>query len=123
MSDVTFDMQKHSMEVHESVAEPWKVTLVDTGDLTGTGGRLKKVAGYLDGDDAFCMTYGDGLSDIDIAGSVAFHREHGGQVTVTAAQPPAGLALSASMARQSLRFRKSQRVKADGLMADFSFCR
>ena len=89
MSDVTFDMQKHSMEVHQSVAEPWKVTLVDTGDLTGTGGRLKKVAGYLDGDDAFCMTYGDGLSDIDIAGSIAFHRQHGGQVTVTAVQPPA----------------------------------
>jgi glucose-1-phosphate cytidylyltransferase len=89
MSDVTFDMQKHSMNVHQSVAEPWKVTLVDTGDLTGTGGRLKKVAGYIDGDDAFCMTYGDGLSDIDIAGSVAFHREHGGQVTVTAVQPPA----------------------------------
>lgn len=89
MSDVTFDMQKHSMEVHQSVAEPWKVTLVDTGDETGTGGRLKKVARYLEHEDAFCMTYGDGLSDIDIEASIRFHRQHGGQVTVTAVQPPA----------------------------------
>jgi glucose-1-phosphate cytidylyltransferase len=89
MSDVTFDMQKRSMEVHQSVAEPWKVTLVDTGDQTGTGGRLKKVARYVEGDDAFCMTYGDGLSDIDISASIAFHRQQGGRVTITAVQPPA----------------------------------
>lgn len=89
MSDVTFDMQKRSMEVHQSVAEPWKVTLVDTGDHTGTGGRLKKIARYVDGDKAFCMTYGDGLSDVDISASVAFHEQHGGQVTITAVQPPA----------------------------------
>jgi glucose-1-phosphate cytidylyltransferase len=89
MSDVTFDMQKHNMEVHQSVAEPWKVTLVDTGEQTGTGGRLKKVARYVEGDNAFCMTYGDGLSDVDISASIAFHRQHGGQVTITAVQPPA----------------------------------
>jgi glucose-1-phosphate cytidylyltransferase len=89
MSDVTFDMKQNRMEVHQSVAEPWKVTLVDTGDLTGTGGRLKKVARYLDGDGAFCMTYGDGLSDIDVTASIRFHRQHGGQLTVTAVQPPA----------------------------------
>src|ERR1700723_146358 len=65
MSDVTLDMQKRSMEGHQSVAEPWKVTLVDTGDQTGTGGRLKRVARYIEGEDAFCMTYGDGLSDVD----------------------------------------------------------
>ena len=75
MSDVTFDMKQNRMEVHQSVAEPWKVTLVDTGDLTGTGGRLKKVSRYLDGETAFCMTYGDGLSDIDIQASIAFHHQ------------------------------------------------
>jgi glucose-1-phosphate cytidylyltransferase len=89
MSDVTFDMQKRSMEVHQSVAEPWKVTVVDTGDHTGTGGRLKRVARYLEGDDTFCMTYGDGLSDVDISASIVFHRQHGGLVTITAVQPPA----------------------------------
>lgn len=88
MSDVTFDMKQNRMEVHQSVAEPWKITLVDTGDLTGTGGRLKKVAPYLT-EDAFCMTYGDGLSDIDVSASIEFHRQHGRQVTVTAVQPPA----------------------------------
>lgn len=89
MSDVTFDMKQNRMEVHQSVAEPWNITLVDTGDLTGTGGRLKKVARYVSADDAFCMTYGDGLSDIDVNASIKFHRQHGGQVTVTAVQPPA----------------------------------
>ena len=89
MSDVTFDMKANRMEVHQSVAEPWKVTLVDTGDQTGTGGRLKKVARYLEGDVTFCMTYGDGLGDIDIGSSIEFHLQHGGGVTVTAVQPPA----------------------------------
>jgi glucose-1-phosphate cytidylyltransferase len=89
MSDVTFDMQKRSMEVHQSVAEPWKITLVDTGEQTGTGGRLKRVARYIEHDDAFCMTYGDGLSDVDITASIAFHKQHGGWATITAVQPPA----------------------------------
>ncbi len=89
MSDVTFDMRQNRMEVHQSVAEPWQVTLVDTGDNAGTGGRLKKVAPYLKGEDAFCMTYGDGVSSVDIASSLAFHRRHGKYVTVTAVQPPA----------------------------------
>ena len=89
MSDVTFDMKENRMEVHQSVAEPWRVTLVDTGDDSGTGGRLKRVANYLEGEDAFCMTYGDGVSNVDVAGSIAFHRTHGKLVTVTAVQPPA----------------------------------
>src|ERR1700757_1913255 len=71
-SDVTFDMKANRMEVHQSVAEPWRVTLVDTGDQTGTGGQLKKVAPYVDREDAFCMTYGDGLSDVDITASITF---------------------------------------------------
>ena len=84
MSDVTFDMQKRSMEVHQSVAEPWRVTLVDTGDQTGTAGRLKRVARFVEADDAFCMTYGDGVSDVDISASINFHRQHSGRVTITA---------------------------------------
>ncbi len=89
MSDVTFDMSENRMQVHQSVAEPWRVTLVDTGDDTGTGGRLRRIASYLDGEDAFCMTYGDGVSDVDISATVAFHRGHGKLATVTAVQPPA----------------------------------
>jgi glucose-1-phosphate cytidylyltransferase len=89
MSDVTFDMRENRMHVHQSVAEPWRVTLVDTGDNAGTGGRLRRVAPYLEGEDAFCMTYGDGVSDVDITASIAFHRSHGKQVTVTAVQPSA----------------------------------
>ena len=89
MSDVTFDLQENRMQVHQSVAEPWRVTLVDTGENAGTGGRLKKVAQYLEGEDAFCMTYGDGVSDLDISASIAFHKSHGKLVTVTAVQPMA----------------------------------
>jgi glucose-1-phosphate cytidylyltransferase len=89
MSDVTFDMHENRMQVHQSVAEPWRVTLVDTGDNAGTGGRLKKVAPYLQGEDAFCMTYGDGVSDLDITATIAFHKSHGKLVTLTAVQPAA----------------------------------
>ncbi len=89
MSDVTFDMRDNRMSVHQSVAEPWMVTLVDTGENTGTAGRLRRIKSYLEGDDAFCMTYGDGLSDVDISASLRFHREHGKLATVTAVQPPA----------------------------------
>jgi glucose-1-phosphate cytidylyltransferase len=89
MSDVTFDMKENRMQVHQSVAEPWRVTLVDTGDNAGTGGRLRKIAPYLVDEDAFCMTYGDGVSDLDISDTIAFHRKHGKAVTVTAVQPPA----------------------------------
>ncbi|MBI3728193.1 MAG: glucose-1-phosphate cytidylyltransferase [Burkholderiales bacterium] len=88
MSDVTFDMQNNSMEVHEHHAEPWKVTLVDTGEDTMTGGRLKRVARYLQGEEAFCFTYGDGVADLDIAASIAFHKQHGKLATVTAVLPP-----------------------------------
>ncbi len=88
MSDVTFDMEHNSMEVHQRNAEPWRVTLVDTGEETLTGGRLKRVAGFLDGADEFCFTYGDGLSDLDIGAEVAFHRKHGRLATVLAVRPP-----------------------------------
>ena len=88
MSDVTFDMQQNRMEVHERHAEPWKVTLVDTGEETMTGGRLKRVARYIQDDEAFCFTYGDGVSDVDISSSIEFHRNHGKLATVTAVLPP-----------------------------------
>lgn len=88
MSDVTFDMKDNRMEVHQQKAEPWKVTLVDTGDDTLTGGRLKRVASYLEGERAFCFTYGDGVADIDISAQIAFHGKHGKWATVTAVQPP-----------------------------------
>jgi len=89
MSDVTFDMRENRMNVHQSVAEPWRITLVDTGDLAGTGGRLKHVVPYIQGEDAFCLTYGDGVSDVDISASIRFHQSHGKLATVTAVQPPA----------------------------------
>jgi glucose-1-phosphate cytidylyltransferase len=88
MSDVTFDMANNQMRVHEQHAEPWKVTLVDTGDDTMTGGRLKRVAQHIHNDDAFCLTYGDGVANVDITKEIAFHRQHGKWATVTAVQPP-----------------------------------
>jgi len=88
MSDVTFDMQSNSMAVHHKKAEPWRVTLVDTGEETMTGGRLKRVGDYLKDEDLFCFTYGDGVSDVDISKSIDFHKQHGKLATVTAVQPP-----------------------------------
>jgi glucose-1-phosphate cytidylyltransferase len=87
MSDVTFDMQKNSMEVHQRNADPWRVTVVDTGEATMTGGRLKRVASYV-GEETFCMTYGDGVGSVDITASIAAHRTVGKKATVTAVQPP-----------------------------------
>ncbi len=88
MSDVTFDMKKNQMQVHEQKAEPWKVTLVDTGEDTLTGGRLKRVAPYIQNEEAFCFTYGDGVADVDISTEIAFHKQHGKWATITAVQPP-----------------------------------
>jgi glucose-1-phosphate cytidylyltransferase len=88
MSDVTFDMQNNKVDVHQQNAEPWRVTLVDTGDNSLTGGRLKRVAGYVKDEEAFCLTYGDGVSDIDISAQLAFHKQHGKRATITAVQPP-----------------------------------
>src|SRR5450830_1656392 len=84
MSDVTFDMANNHMEVHCKHAEPWRVTLVDTGEDTLTGGRLKRVADYVKDDEAFCFTYGDGVSDVNIADTISFHKKHGKLATVTA---------------------------------------
>lgn len=87
-SDVTIDLAKNEIEVHKRRAEPWKVTLIDTGEQTMTGGRLKRVASHLADEEAFCFTYGDGVADIDIRAQIAFHRAHGRLATVTGVRPP-----------------------------------
>jgi len=86
MSEVTIDMSNNAVQVHHQNAEPWKVTLVDTGEATQTGGRVKRIAHHIDGD--FCLTYGDGVSSVDIGKSIAFHKAHGKLATMTTVQPP-----------------------------------
>jgi glucose-1-phosphate cytidylyltransferase len=88
MSDITFDMARNEMQVHQQNVEPWKVTLVETGESTMTGGRLRRVAEYLRDEPDFCFTYGDGLADVDVRALIDFHRKHGHKATVTAVQPP-----------------------------------
>ncbi|MEK1934104.1 MAG: glucose-1-phosphate cytidylyltransferase [Pararhizobium sp.] len=89
MSDITFDLSQNSIEFHRQSAENWRVTLIDTGENSMTGGRLKRVASYLKDEEAFCFTYGDGVSNVDIGKTIAFHKSHGKQATVTAVRPPA----------------------------------
>ncbi|MFZ4533611.1 MAG: glucose-1-phosphate cytidylyltransferase [Alsobacter sp.] len=86
-ADVTFDMRTNSMTVHRETAEPWRVTLVDTGEATQTGGRIRRIAPHLDADEPFALTYGDGVADIDIRAELAFHQSHGRLATVTAVRP------------------------------------
>ena len=118
-SDVTFDMAHNRMEVHQKRAEPWKVTLVDTGDESMTGGRLRRVANYVRDEEAFCFTYGDGVSDIDISASIAFHRSHGKQATLTATFPPGRFgALDLKDGRVN-SFR--EKPKGDGAMINGGF--
>lgn len=88
MSDITFDMRNNQMEVHQKKAEPWRVTLIDTGNETNTGGRLRRVADYIKDEELFCFTYGDGVSDVNIRASIDFHQSHGKLATVTAVLPP-----------------------------------
>ena len=88
MSDVTFDMQNNQMEIHRKRTEPWSVTLVDTGDNTLTGGRLRRVTEYLKDEENFCFTYGDGVSDVDITELIKYHKSHGKLATLTAVRPP-----------------------------------
>ena len=99
MADVTFDMKNNRMDVHQNTAEPWVVTLVDTGEKTMTGGRLKRVEEYIDGD--FCFTYGDGVSNVNIKDLIAFHQQQKTKATLTAVQPPARFG-SLSMDKQKI---------------------
>lgn len=87
-SDMTIDVRKNTVDFHDSYAEPWRVTLIDTGEATMTGGRLKRIAPLVAGDDAFCVTYGDGVSNIDVTASIAFHRAKGTKATLTGVYPP-----------------------------------
>jgi glucose-1-phosphate cytidylyltransferase len=88
MSDVTFDMATNSMEVHQRRSEPWRVTIIDTGEATMTGGRLRRVRDYLGNEESFCFTYGDGVGDVNITDLVAFHKREGRQATLTGVRPP-----------------------------------
>jgi len=88
-SDVTFDMSKNEMEIHQERAEPWKITLIDTGEKTMTGGRIKRIKDYLEEGEDFCLTYGDGLANINIGDLIKFHKRHGKMVTLSAIYPPA----------------------------------
>ena len=108
MCDVTFDIARNEMEVHQSMAEPWRVTLVETGEETMTGGRLQRVLGYVDDGD-FCFTYGDGVADVDISALMTFHREHGTIATVTAVQPPGRFGAMEVDGDRILRFQEKPR--------------
>ncbi len=118
-SDVTFDMAHNKMEVHHKRAEPWKVTLVDTGDESMTGGRLRRVAKYVENEEAFCFTYGDGVGDIDISKSIDFHRAHGKAATLTAVLPPGRFGALDIHDHQVRSFR--EKPKGDGAMINGGF--
>lgn len=112
MSDITFDMSLNSMEVHQQNVDPWRVTLVDTGEDTMTGGRIKRVKDYLHGEESFCLTYGDGLSDIDIKTLIKFHNSHGKLATVTAVSPPGRFGALTCIGNQVIGFSEKARGDA-----------
>jgi glucose-1-phosphate cytidylyltransferase len=118
-SDVTFDMEKNEMLVHEKRAEAWKVTLVDTGDHTMTGGRLKRVEEYVKYEDAFCFTYGDGVGTVNIRESIEFHRKHGKEATLTATYPPGRFGAIETIDNRVLSFQ--EKPKGDGAMINGGF--
>ncbi|WP_042301560.1 glucose-1-phosphate cytidylyltransferase [Paraburkholderia kururiensis] len=118
-SDVTFDMRTNEMQVHQQYAEPWKVTLVDTGESTMTGGRLRRVRDFVKDEDAFCFTYGDGLSNINISSLVEYHRAHGNQATLTATYPPGRFGALHIEDRKVSSFK--EKPKGDGGMINGGF--
>jgi glucose-1-phosphate cytidylyltransferase len=118
-SDVTFEMKNNKMTVHEDRAEPWKVTLVDTGDNSMTGGRLKRVLPYIKDEEAFCFTYGDGVADIDIKSLINFHKSHGKQATLTATFPPGRFGALNIEDNQVKRFE--EKPKGDGALVNGGF--
>lgn len=119
MSDVTFNMRDNTMEVHDKRAEPWNVTLVDTGDSSMTGGRLRRVADYIKDEEAFCFTYGDGVGDIDITATLAYHREHGKAATLTSTYPPGRFGALNIRKGQVVSF--TEKPKGDGGMINGGF--
>lgn len=119
MSDITFDMRSNRMEVHHKRAEPWNITLVDTGEDVMTGGRLLKVADYVRNEESFCLTYGDGVSDIDISDSIRFHSAHGKFATLTATFPPGRFGAVEIENHQIKQFM--EKPKGDGAMINGGF--
>jgi len=119
MSDVTFNIRDNSMEVHNKRAEPWSVTLVDTGDNSMTGGRLRRVSEYVKHEEAFCFTYGDGVGDINIAETVRFHKAHGKAATLTATYPPGRFGALDIQNSQVMSFK--EKPKGDGAMINGGF--
>lgn len=119
MSDVTFDLSRNNMEVHQRYAEPWKITLVDTGDETLTGGRLKRVGQYLQDEDTFCFTYGDGLSDVNISSLIDFHHQQNTLATLTATYPPGRFGALDFRDNKILNFE--EKPKGDGSMINGGF--
>jgi len=119
MSDVTFDMRNNRMEVHQKRAEPWNVTLVDTGDESMTGGRLLRAADYVRNEEAFCLTYGDGVSNVNIGAAIAFHRTHGKAATLTATYPPGRFGALDIQGHQIRQFMEKPR--GDGSMINGGF--
>ncbi len=118
-SDVTFCMKENRMDVHEKRAEPWTITLVDTGESSMTGGRLARVADYIKDEEAFCFTYGDGVGDMDISATIAFHKQHGKQATLTATYPPGRFGALDIHAGQVKNFK--EKPKGDGAMINGGF--
>ncbi|MGQ0688345.1 MAG: glucose-1-phosphate cytidylyltransferase [Limnobacter sp.] len=118
-SDVTFDMRNNTMDVHQKRAEPWTVTLVDTGEHSMTGGRLNRVRKYIENDEAFCFTYGDGVGDIDISASIEFHKQHGKAATLTATFPPGRFGALDMKQGRVLNFK--EKPKGDGAMINGGF--
>jgi glucose-1-phosphate cytidylyltransferase len=118
-SDVTFDMQSNKMEVHQQFAEPWKVTLIDTGENTMTGGRLKRVADYVKDEEVFCFTYGDGVSDVNISELIKFHRKHNVHATLTAVYPPGRFGALDIEKNKVVTFK--EKPKGDGGMINGGF--
>jgi glucose-1-phosphate cytidylyltransferase len=118
-SDVTFDMAANTMEVHTKRVEPWKVTLVDTGEETMTGGRLKRVEDYVKNEEAFCLTYGDGVGSVDISKLIKFHKSHGKLATLTATFPPGRFGAIDIVDNQILNFK--EKPKGDGAMINGGF--
>lgn len=118
-SDITFDMEKNQMKVHEKRAEPWKVTLIDTGEDTMTGGRLKRLKKYLKDEESFCFTYGDGVANVDIKALIDFHKAHGKEATLTATYPPGRFGALDIVNNQVRQF--AEKPKGDGLLINGGF--
>ena len=119
MSDVTYDIENNSMRVHEKRVEPWKVTLVDTGENTMTGGRLGRIAEYIKDEESFCMTYGDGVSDVDISSTINFHKQHGKLATITGVMPSGRFGALDIRNQQVVSFK--EKPKGDGAVINGGF--